>query len=515
MNFSDAARAKDELADALVSGNAAAIARVAAYHVWPLYSEHFEMLTSAIAGLPSDALERYPMLRVLHPMTAVLARSARPFKPMFYADDSRSMSPEEVDFLYLAQMIAFRLSGDVTAALVYARRLEDRVQQTRIESRDRMDGPLWYFHHQIGSTLLSAGDSSRALLEFATARQLGRLSIQRDAERMALASAALAHAARGSHRDALRSLAEAQQSAAPTAAHANAIRSAETAAVAVIAVDLMSDDRDDSIAAMDPYDSLELSWPFALLARCRDFLSREQPEDALEAIQLAAESHLVQRGSFAADVIAAASIQALLVTGDVTRARRVAEEAAKYGVLTRLATVRMYLHEGRFDAAAHLLSALSGDQTLGPAQRADTVLLSGWLELGRSGGLAPDTALLISRTARRRHCRRQLAVMPRQLMEHVREQLPGDSVVEFDAATAGLTHFEMVSRPVLTPGELRILNALPASRSTAMMASSFHVSPNTVKSQLRTLYRKLGCSTRDDAIRIATRLHLFAGDVKV
>jgi ATP/maltotriose-dependent transcriptional regulator MalT len=406
-------------------------------------------------------------------------------------------------------MVAFRFNGDMPGALGYARRLEDRILQTRLESRDRMDGPLWYFHHQIGSTLLAAGESSKALLEFATARQLGQFALQPDAERVVLGRAALAHALRGTLGDAERALAEARALPPTTAAHTNSSRSAENTAAALTAVDRMSDDVDDALDALEPFDSVDLSWPFALLARCRAFLTRQHPEDALEAIHLATDSHAVLPGSFAADVVAATSIKALIATGDMAWAWRVAEENQRPGVLTRLATVRLTLHDGRFDATAHELRLLAGDQTLGPAQRAEAVLLAGWLELGRSGEIGRETATQISRVAQRRDSRRLLAVMPRQLVDHVRETLPGDTATAFDAATAGVPSFEMRSRPSLTVGELRILNALPAHNSTAVMASTFHVSPNTIKSQLRSLYRKLGCSTRDEAIRIATRLHLL------
>ncbi len=58
--------------------------------------------------------------------------------------------------------------------------------------------------------MLAAGDSGRALLEFATARQLGKFSGQEYAERMALARTALAHAIRGTLSEAERALAEAE-----------------------------------------------------------------------------------------------------------------------------------------------------------------------------------------------------------------------------------------------------------------------------------------------------------------
>lgn len=510
MNLNDQVKAKEEFEQALSTGRPDTIVRTALQNIWPLYSFHYEMLASAVAALPGPVLERYPVLKVLHPMTPVLARTSRPFKPLVYPDNARTMSPEELDILTLVQMIAFRLSGDVAAALVYARRLEERILQTRVESRERPDGPLWFYHHQIGSTLLAAGDSSRALGEFATSRQLGKFSIQRDAERLALGRTALAHAVRGSLGDAERALAEAQSFPVPTAAHVNSSVTSERAAAALIGVDRMVEDLDELLAALEPYDTIELVWPFILLARARAFLARQQPDDALEAIHLARDAHPAQHGSFASDVIVATSIKALLATGDIPHARRIAKESARAGVLTTLATVRLSLHDGRFDVAAHALRSLAGDPSLGPAQRAEVTLLSGWLELARTDDLDRDTALQIARIAKKQDSRRLLAIMPRQLVDRVKAQLPEESAMAFDTVTAGLPNFEMRPRPVLTGGEQRVLNALPVHGTTAALANAFHVSPNTIKTQLKSLYRKLGCSSRDDAITVASRLHILA-----
>lgn len=514
MNLTDPQRAEDELRRCLKTGNGEAVARTAMMNIWPLYSAHADLLTEVITSLPSSVLERYPMLRVLHPMTPVLARTHRSFRPLISTDDARTMSPEEVDFQVLTQMIAFRLSGDLPAALGYAKRLEDRILHTRVEARDRLDGPLWYLHLQIGSTLLAAGDSSRALLEFSTARQLGVYALQPDAERVALGRVALAHAVRGALGEAERALEQASRMPLPTSAHANASRTSESTAAALIAVDRVSDDVDDVLALLEPYDSVEFTWPFALLARTRALLSRQQPDDALEAIRLAAGTHPVFPGSFAADVITSASMAALIATGQLARARRVAEEAESSGVLTKLAMARLALHDAWYDEASHILGALSLDPALGPGQRAEWAILKAWLELGRAEDLSRETAMQLERIAVRRESRRLLSIMPRQLTEEVRGHLIGDTARDFDRVAGSMAMVEMLSRPALTSGELRVLNALRTHRSTASIAATFHVSPNTVKSQLRSLYRKLECSSRDEAIRTATRLRLLgAADI--
>lgn len=509
MNLNDATRAEDELRRALAGGDDDAIARAVLVNAWPLFSDHYDLLRSAVAGLPSVQLEKHPVLRVLHPMTPVLSRTTRPFKPLLYADHARNLSPDELDVLTLAQMIAFRMSGDLTSALTYARRLEDRIIQTRVESRERTDGPLWYYHHQIGATLLAAGDSSRALLELATARQLARFALQRDAERITLARTALAHATRGSLDDAARALEEATALPPVTPAHANSNRATERAAAALIGIDRLDGDTDALLSALESYDSIEITWPFALLARSRALLAAHRPDDALETIQLAEAAHPPQLGSFGADVLAAASIEALIELGDLRSARATATAAAGAGVLTSLATIRLCLHESDLDAATRLALTVSDDRTLGPAQRAEHILLTAWLEFARTGEVDKALAVHVCRLGTNHDCRRLFASMPRQLVERVRVHLPAASVASFDGIVGGLAQTEFESRPQLTRSELRILRALTEFDTTATIAEAFHVSPNTVKSQLQSLYRKLGCSTREDALRLAARVHLI------
>lgn len=54
--------------------------------------------------------------------------------------------------------------------------------------------------------------------------------------------------------------------------------------------------------------------------------------------------------------------------------------------------------------------------------------------------------------------------------------------------------------PGLTGAELRLLQFLPGHLSFPQIAAQIHVSPNTVKTQAASVYRKLGCRSRDEAV---------------
>lgn len=48
-----------------------------------------------------------------------------------------------------------------------------------------------------------------------------------------------------------------------------------------------------------------------------------------------------------------------------------------------------------------------------------------------------------------------------------------------------------------------MLSHLGTSATTAEIAAALFISPNTLKSHLKAIYRKLGVETRRDAVRVA------------
>ena len=65
----------------------------------------------------------------------------------------------------------------------------------------------------------------------------------------------------------------------------------------------------------------------------------------------------------------------------------------------------------------------------------------------------------------------------------------------------------MLAEP-LTAAELRILTLLPTS-TYLQMAATLYISRNTVKTRLRSVYRKLGVTSRAEAVERAVDLRLL------
>jgi LuxR family transcriptional regulator, maltose regulon positive regulatory protein len=74
--------------------------------------------------------------------------------------------------------------------------------------------------------------------------------------------------------------------------------------------------------------------------------------------------------------------------------------------------------------------------------------------------------------------------------------------VSVDAAQVGLVE-------KLTERELAVLRRLPSSLSTAEIAGTLYVSLNTVKTQIQSIYRKLGVNSRHEAVETARQLGLL------
>jgi LuxR family maltose regulon positive regulatory protein len=62
---------------------------------------------------------------------------------------------------------------------------------------------------------------------------------------------------------------------------------------------------------------------------------------------------------------------------------------------------------------------------------------------------------------------------------------------------------------LLSRQELRVLRLLVAGQTYTEMAEALIVSPNTIKTQVSSIYRKLGVSRRAEAIVVTGRLHLL------
>src|SRR5436190_4589314 len=247
--------------------------------------------------------------------------------------------------------------------------------------------------------------------------------------------------------------------------------------------------------------------PSALLAQGAALLLLDEDEQADEVLASAAAC-AAEHGSAETQVVALAE-RALLARkrGDHDKAEELAKEAnelvtssgvegAPARALEHAATAQTLLYRGRWNEARACLTAA---QELLPyltiaipwlAVQTRIELGRGFITL-RDGPAVEELLIEIDDVVTRIPGLGMLAASAEEL------QREADAVSDQEGSVAGLT-----------PAELRLLPLLATHFSFREIAEQLYVSRNTIKTQAISVYRKLGVSSRSEAITEAHRLGL-------
>jgi DNA-binding CsgD family transcriptional regulator len=211
---------------------------------------------------------------------------------------------------------------------------------------------------------------------------------------------------------------------------------------------------------------------FPRLAHEIEQLSEGAPGAAAEVVAMAAVRHLRAGDDTAARTAVAPLLTPAPDTGSGTQALRVS--------VTVHLVAAVVAHRNTQPTVAHeeLVAAL----TVAAPQRALRMVLD----------VAPEVSDLLEAGAGRFG---ELEPFARELREHVR------------ATTDVLA--EPLLDVALSARELSLLRELPSLLTVAEIAEARAVSRNTVKTQLRSLFQKLGVGSRRDAVAAARRLGLL------
>lgn len=238
-------------------------------------------------------------------------------------------------------------------------------------------------------------------------------------------------------------------------------------------------------------------------------LAAGAPTRGLERIQSYLASGQQRLPPLLADRLRAVEGRLRLAADDVEGARRSISTGA--GPLSGLAVgtaVQVAARAGRPDDARQALDTwplgtgpLSAERRLWTAVVAD---LSGEVEVA-TNAMAEAVALGEADG----HVRLFLDAGPQAdaLLRGLRRSHPTPYLVRLGDGGAAPT--AEAGADVLSPRELVILRYLPSHLSNAELADRLFVSQNTVKTHLRSIYRRLGVSGRRDAVAAAERLGLL------
>lgn len=338
------------------------------------------------------------------------------------------------------------------------------------------------------STLALADDPVRALRGYERAWDAALAHGLAEHARVAAASVALIHALRGDHRYArvwLRRAADAGPDDAPPAA---------AAAEAVMALDRLEVEQAETwLASADGLESTE-GWAVVPFLHARLALFRGSWQAAALRLRATCVAHHdgLWSSGFSARLLHAARRYLALASRDAGTVERMLP-----GALIRSADST----EPDIDHALRLLS--TGDTT--GARRVLTALiddvhtplretLSAQIVLLATGDDVPSATAI-------RDAARQTIIS--EHLPAVLTELPAE-LVGADLRALLPAPRRVIALPALTPRERVMLAHLAGGESIRGIAAAEHISQNTVKTHLRTLYRKLGVTTRREAVAFAT-----------
>jgi len=368
---------------------------------------------------------------------------------------------------------------------------------------------FWFLHAGISHEL--AGDFSSAARLYRSgweARHNDELGFcARDLAGKLSASAAL----RGDRDDALTWLGEARAQPATDLWIGPHIETALDIAELMLAVDELDGSRarahDDRLARPVHREGY---WSMAAFARARRLVTWSHPYDAVDLLDDAERMEARTVDGVHRVLLGSARADAMLAAGHATRALTVLEgmRDTGFGVVTR---ARIALLAGQPDeASAQVSVALEG--SLWPRARTELMLIgaAAAAELGDVETGARTMVSVIARIDQHRDLR-ALATVPRQVLVDLAPRVPrlAALVAELEDARVAPIYPDAVELVTISARESAVLKALSDGQTLAEAAAQLVVSPNTVKTQVRSLYAKLDVRERRDLLVEARRLGLL------
>lgn len=427
----------------------------------------------------------------------------------------RSVPPEERLVLRVVEMIALRLTGRADAAAAAADDVARRVDELEPARRAEIQDLLPQVHAHSGVTYLRVGRSHDAVAAFE--RGVGEASSDL-ATLPNLALLAGAHALDGSLQQAAAVVADAQTRTWPDGWVEGYTGSLLQVAQAVLALDAL-----DVVEAQRRLDLLDRHlatiehWaPIAEVQAHVDLLT-SGADAALTRLQATRDSHRQRRSKHAETEAALDATQALLL---VAAGRPYAVLTGDLGPVDHPAVAvslaRAQCAAGLPEQALGTLAGVAGSSRASVRTRAEAALVEAVAllavdhEVEARSALARATGIL---SVHALHL--PLALLPaddRARLRTLAEQSGTPVAVGLLAQDWPETMLPGGAVAPLTSREAVILRELASTGSTSVIAERLVVSPHTVKSQLRTLYRKLGVTSRASALAVARRYGLLEAD---
>lgn len=479
-------------------------------------------------GLPAEVRRTSPAVGHLAELFGVIPLGSVPVAiPTGPAEVTRLAASDELRTFFGRVSLAFiarRALGHIGHSRAIALAASTVVARTALVAADGSRGAVpgkcigdlkTFFYLQAGLTAQLADDPAMATSMLNQAWRERRLDATGFASRATAVRLAIESAVAGEPTAARRWLDRAATlPCSSILAEDFAARGADLAAF-LIALDTADpEEMADSRAAIIETPDREEQWPFVAWGTTRFALMHGQPERALADLDSMAVHHprTAPSDGIHAALLAMLRAEAELALGRGTRAFAALSGARPTTYFGRVTEARTLLLAGHDDEALAVAAETVARVDVTRRARIEALLIQSVAEL-RLGLLADATA----------HARRAAVMMTDDGPPAALLAVPHTALKELSAAIPDalpLAHQrEQLSTPDiypewielvrLTDRESAVLHHLVAAPTREAIATALQVSENTVKSQMRTLYTKLGTSSRPVAIRRARELGLL------
>lgn len=282
-------------------------------------------------------------------------------------------------------------------------------------------------------------------------------------------------------------------------------------AEAVVALDRLDEDEvGRQVVELSDRGSTDELWFIELFVRAARSLLWGEEHSALHAIQLARvdRAHLLGEGSLAQVLMVGAELDLLIGLGHGTRADAL---ASQFDVThrVRVGRGRVLVLSGRPREALAVLAAVTQTPHEFDRLRAEALLLTALAH--RQLGDSESVVTYLTRATHYPHYLAAFASAPRSLLvDHV-AAVPALAPI-VDALSSRIQrppYPESLVVVALTQRERHLVELLPTGSTRDAIARELFVSTNTVKTHLQALYRKLGVTSREEAVARAYELGLL------
>lgn len=515
----DAPSLVDALRELVAAGDLEGLARDLDANWIRLVTDEPVALHGLLTELPPDFVASHPRVAIARDMlfrfhdqskvTATLSLAAR------YTELAETGAGlEDLLALGLGQMLALRSIREYEASRDIAVRDRNLTEKHAHAWLDIAPDLRCMVQLHWGLSRMAALDVSGAIEDFHQSYWAGRRSSSAYLARNAATNAALLFALTGSLADAEDFLGKARE-LDPAPEYLRQLVE-DWGALVEAAVALARIDLDSAREALDrfvPAAESQWSWSIEHYVRARLGLLSGESHGALHVLDRA---HHPRGGQAPADsfdeaLLVAAKVDLALATGAGVRAELTLERAGESPEIAVPRARHALLRGDDSGALTQAVAGLTAKVQFGAVDLAVIAAVAA-LRLGRPRD-AVGHARVALEVASTTGVLAPFALAPRADVVALLELVGADGAF-VSAALEGVP--EVFSRPItaveLSERERVVLRELTRTGSVQEIASSLFVSVNTVKSQVRSLYRKLGVNSREGALAEALRLGYHPGD---